>query len=100
MKMVMIQYIKTYLKKKRKKKASAYAIISSVLPWQKSGSLADSEPPLLSKICEMTHKIIQSRFLNMAAITLSNFKWPQFQYFLDDSLHLNTKISSRIYIYD
>ena len=32
----------------------------------------------------------------MAAITLSNFKWPQLQYFLDDSLHLDTKIISRI----
>ena len=42
------------------------------------------------------HKIFQSRFLKMAAITLSNFKWPQLQYFLDDSLHLNTKIISRI----
>ena len=42
------------------------------------------------------HKIFQSHFLKMAAITLSNFKWPQLQYFLDDSLHLNTKIITRI----
>ena len=42
------------------------------------------------------HTIFQSRFLKMVAITLSNFKWPQLQYLLDDSLHLNTKIIGRI----
>ena len=41
-------------------------------------------------------KSFKSRFLKMAAVTLSNFKWPQLQYFLDDSLHLNTKIINRI----
>ena len=46
------------------------------------------------------HKIFQSHFLKMATVTLSNFKWPQLQYFLDDSLHLNTKIISRIYIFE
>ena len=52
--------------------------------------MADSEPPLLRKIYK------KSRFLKMAAITLSSFKWPQLQYVLDDSLHLNTTIISRI----
>ena len=37
-----------------------------------------------------------SHSLKMAAITLSNFKWPQLQHFLDDNLYLNTKIISRI----
>ena len=84
MKMVMIHHIndKDQLKNKLKKLASAYANISNVLLWKKSGSLADSEPPLLRKICKMTHKIFQSCFLKMAALMLSKFKCPQLQYFL------------------
>ena len=58
MKIVMIHHIKTNWKKE--KKASPYANTSIVLPWQKSGSLAHSELPLLRKICKMTHKIFQS----------------------------------------
>ena len=70
--------------------------ISIVIPSKNSRSVANSESPLLNKLCKMTDKTFEGRFLSMPVVTLSKFKRPQLPHFWDYNLYFSTNMISRL----
>ena len=84
---VMIHHIKDQLKKKR---------LAFAYPQQKSGSLANTEPPLLRKICKMTNSFSKKLPLCLATSNDHNSGWQSSFKHQNNQQNLVFKI---IYIY-